>query len=55
MTKEDAMKQMAEIVILEGNYEIGHSTADWILCEFLEELGHKDLVDLYDQVGKWYA
>jgi len=54
VTKEQAMKQMAEIEP-EGDYEIGHGIADWILCEFLKELGHEDLVDLYDKVGKWYA
>lgn len=32
-----------------------HLTADSILCEFLLELGYKELVDAFNEVPKWYA
>jgi hypothetical protein len=32
-----------------------HLAADNILCQFLREIGHGDLVDAYEEVGpKWY-
>ena len=35
--------------------ELNHVEADDILCEFLEKLGYKRLVDVYRLVDKWYA
>ena len=32
-----------------------HITADDILCEFLSELGYKELVEAYLNIPKWYA
>ena len=32
-----------------------HRTADNILCDFLEYLGYKELVDAWDAIPKWYA
>lgn len=32
-----------------------HFAADGILCEFLLELGYKELVDAFNDVPKWYA
>lgn len=37
------------------DYEEAHSRADDILCELLRDFGYNDLIDAYDQVGKWYA
>lgn len=38
-----------------NNKESAHMIADEILCNVLETLGHKTLVEKYRQVGKWYA
>ena len=32
-----------------------HIEADFILCEFLEYLGYKELVDAFYDIPKWYA
>lgn len=35
--------------------ESDHEDADYILCDLLEELGYKELVDAYKEVPKWYS
>lgn len=37
------------------DYEMAHSVADDILCEALIALGYEDIVDAWDEVGKWYS
>ena len=45
-----------ELESLRGDPEMNHLRADEILCEFLEYLGHSDLVKAYNNVEpKWYA
>ena len=52
--KEEILKKLIE---LENNtdFEVAHSEADDLLCEFLKSLGHNDIVEAYGKVGKWYA
>lgn len=38
-----------------GDTEIGHNEADNLLCDILEELGFKRLVDEWEKIDKWYA
>ena len=38
-----------------GDVESAHIEADSVLCDLLEELGHADIVALFDKVEKWYA
>lgn len=38
-----------------SDFEAAHSMADSLLCEFLESIGHKDIVEEFDKVGKYYA
>ena len=33
----------------------GHVVADYILCDFLNELGYNELVTIFNTVHKWYA
>jgi len=35
--------------------EADHAEADKILCNILEELGQEDIVEIYEQISKWYA
>lgn len=35
--------------------EVAHKEADDALCDLLKALGHDDVVELYEQVSKWYA
>ena len=37
------------------DYEVAHAEADDVLCDLLREMGFNELVDSYEQVGKWYA
>ncbi len=32
-----------------------HRNADKILCDLLHKLGHGDVVDIYDDIEKWYS
>ncbi len=38
-----------------GDFEESHEEADKILCDLLISLGHKDIVDEYLKVPKWYS
>ena len=38
-----------------GDVELDHRRADNIICRFLRSLGYDELVDLYEQVDKWYS
>lgn len=40
-----------------SNYETehSHSTADSLLCELLLELGYKDIVEVFQNLEKWYS
>lgn len=54
--KKLAISEMAEAVILsEDDVEDAHLKADDALCEFLVKIGHKDLVDKFKEVRKWYS
>ena len=56
MTKDEAIKKMKDYVMMGfDDPETGHYFADELLCAFLESEGHKDLVDLYNEVDKWYS
>lgn len=52
--RNEYLERMRDSAI-NGDYECAHSDADDILCEMLIELGYQDIIDLYNQVGKWYA
>jgi hypothetical protein len=50
-------KVLAELRALEGgngDCEYSHVEADRLLCEFLESLGHQDVVEAFGKVDKWY-
>ena len=50
----DEMKK-ANTYSHEIDEEEGHKRADDILCSILRSLGYNDLVDIYDDVSKWYS
>ena len=35
--------------------EMAHIRADEVLCTLLRNMGYNDIVDAYDNIGKWYA
>lgn len=35
--------------------ESAHADADEVLCDLLEALGYKKVVEAYNKVDKWYA
>lgn len=51
---EKAIKKMKELVI-NDDPEYAHEVADNILCEVLKYHGYEDLVDIYNEVPKWYS
>ena len=53
----EAVKRMRELSFGDspGDAEDWHDEADRILCEQLRRLGAHELVDLYEEVEKWYA
>lgn len=59
MTKEkyieyvEWMKRQEEE--LGGDIEEIHRSADFILKEFLRELGYDELVEAFEDLPKWYA
>lgn len=55
MIKIEEYKKKMQEQIEDGDREEAHFQADTLLCELLVELGHKEIVDLYKKVGKWYA
>ena len=56
MNKEEALTKLREIYN-EGRYEeeTAHRQADIVLCDLLETLGYKEVVEAYDRIDKWYA
>ncbi len=54
MEKQDYINQMIALQGLD-DIEIIHGQADSLLCQFLIDLGHKDLVEEYKKVDKWYS
>ena len=51
--EKDAIESISEAEKLDR--EEYHARADGILCEVLEKLGFKELVERYDSGDKWYA
>ena len=39
----------------DGDLEQNHLNADRLLCELLEQLDCKDVVEEFNKVGKWYS
>lgn len=37
------------------DYEISHSNADALMCEVLRQLGYEKGVEIFNNMGKWYA
>jgi len=56
MNKEKYKNKLKEIIKI-GEYdpEEAHFRADKVLCEILKELGYGDIVELWEEVPKWYA
>jgi len=55
MDKEELILKLKALNKEIGDEEIAHKMADDLLCDFLELLGHKDVVDAFKEVDKWYA
>ena len=55
MSHEEALIALESIVNNNNDPEADHEEADTILCEFLSELGYDDIVNLFQQINKWYA
>lgn len=58
MSPEEARRELENIINIQ-NYEHDteqhHMDADDTLCELLSYLGYDDIVNLYQQVDKWFA
>lgn len=47
-------KQKMKEAINNGDTLLGHVECDKVLCEFLVEIGYKEIVDIYDGQEKHY-
>ncbi len=58
-TELEELVRETKVKLIEQGYnndtESAHVNADNIICYFIEKLGYKEIVDLYNEVDKWYA
>ena len=54
MNREDAINQLKDQQD-STDTECAHCEADDIICELLESLGYKDVVEEYNKIDKWFA
>ena len=54
MTPEEALEALKRLKD-DPDTEAAHVAADGVLCALLCFLGQSDIVDAWDDVGKWYA
>ena len=50
-----AINAIVEDSLKDDDEEVNHGRADGILCWFIEKLGYKHIVEVYNLVSKWYA
>lgn len=56
MTREAAIEELRRLTGLgDWEREKAHIQADNVLCQLLETLGYEDVVEEFDNVGKWYS
>lgn len=59
MTKEEKnyyLNEMRTLVKMsKHDPEEAHYRADNILCEILDDLGYDEIVDIFNNIEKWYA
>jgi hypothetical protein len=56
--KEQILQELKELNITENSLsdtELDHRRADALLCMLLIHLGHKDVVEEFEKLNKWYA
>lgn len=53
----DLRPYMGRLKAAQGNCDVesAHDDADKVLCDLLEALGFKEIVEEYNKVEKWYA
>jgi hypothetical protein len=54
MTREEAIQRLTDLNV-GGDLEAEHYEADKVLCELLTSLGYGDVVQVWEQIDKWYA
>ena len=57
LTKEQYMQYIGEMIDARdsGDIEKGHAKADDILCSLLRSIGLNLIVNIYEEIDKWYA
>lgn len=57
LTKEQYMQYIGEMLDARdsGDIEKGHAKADDILCSLLRSIGLDLIVNIYEEIDKWYA
>ena len=53
-TKEKAISELKKLRNSD-DVEMAHIRADEILCELLNALGCEDVVDVFEDIDKWYS
>lgn len=54
MDKKYLIEKLKELAAIDDP-EMAHGEADDLICTFLTDLGHSDVVEAYENIEKWYA
>ena len=55
MTPDEAVEAINKIIAdSRGDQELSHYAADVLLCDILSELGYTKLIEIYNNMDKWY-
>jgi hypothetical protein len=58
MTRKEELENIIKdmyILMSHKDCEIAHIKADKLLCKYLETINHKEIVEAYKKVCKWYS
>ena len=54
-TDEDIKNEMLNLMCKDYDPEPDHMKADELLCTLLKKLGYNEIVDIYQNIEKWYV
>lgn len=55
MTEEECIESLQELLGPDHDKDAAHSIADDILCNFLKDLGYDEIVNIFNDIEKWYG
>jgi len=52
--KQRALMKLKKLLLYDDT-EVAHIEADAVLTDFIREIGHPEIADAFDKIGKWYS